>query len=44
MKISIFEPHPDDECFGAGGSIMIWLNEGKIILMFMILKNEILIK
>ncbi|MFW9939326.1 MAG: PIG-L deacetylase family protein [Candidatus Thorarchaeota archaeon] len=28
IKIIVFAPHPDDECFGAGGSIMTWLNEG----------------
>ncbi len=28
MKIIVFAPHPDDECFGAGGSIMKWLEEG----------------
>jgi LmbE family N-acetylglucosaminyl deacetylase len=28
MKIVIFAPHPDDESFGAGGSIMKWLGEG----------------
>jgi LmbE family N-acetylglucosaminyl deacetylase len=28
MKIIVFAPHPDDECFGAGGSIMTWINEG----------------
>ena len=28
LKIIIFAPHPDDECFGAGGSILKWLKEG----------------
>ena len=28
MKIIIFSPHPDDEVFGAGGSILKWLEEG----------------
>lgn len=28
MKIIIFAPHPDDEVFGAGGSILKWLEEG----------------
>ncbi|MFX1338767.1 MAG: PIG-L deacetylase family protein [Promethearchaeota archaeon] len=28
IKIFVFAPHPDDECFGAGGSIMKWLEEG----------------
>ncbi len=28
MKIIIFAPHPDDESYGAGGSIMKWLEEG----------------
>ncbi len=24
----MFAPHPDDECYGAGGSILKWLEEG----------------
>jgi len=28
MKIIIFAPHPDDEVFGAGGSILKWLENG----------------
>ncbi|MFX1574783.1 MAG: PIG-L deacetylase family protein [Promethearchaeota archaeon] len=28
MKIIVFAPHPDDESYGAGGSIMTWLEEG----------------
>jgi len=28
MKIVIFAPHPDDESYGIGGSIMKWLEEG----------------
>ncbi len=28
MKIIIFAPHPDDEVFGAGGSILKWLEDG----------------
>jgi LmbE family N-acetylglucosaminyl deacetylase len=28
MKVIIFAPHPDDESYGAGGSIMKWLDEG----------------
>ncbi|MFX1349605.1 MAG: PIG-L deacetylase family protein [Promethearchaeota archaeon] len=28
MKIVIFAPHPDDESYGAGGSIIKWLEEG----------------
>jgi len=28
MKIIVFAPHPDDECFGCGGSILTWLEEG----------------
>ena len=28
IKIYVFAPHPDDEVFGAGGSILKWLEEG----------------
>ena len=28
IKIFVFAPHPDDECYGAGGSILKWLEEG----------------
>ena len=28
MIIIMFAPHPDDECYGAGGSIQKWLEEG----------------
>jgi LmbE family N-acetylglucosaminyl deacetylase len=28
MKIVIFAPHPDDEVYGCGGSIMKWMAEG----------------
>jgi LmbE family N-acetylglucosaminyl deacetylase len=28
IKIVVFAPHPDDECYGAGGSILKWLEEG----------------
>ena len=28
IKIIVFAPHPDDECYGAGGSILKWLDEG----------------
>jgi len=28
MKIVMFAPHPDDESYGAGGSILKWLEEG----------------
>ena len=28
LKIIVFAPHPDDECYGAGGSILKWLEEG----------------
>ncbi len=28
LKIVVFAPHPDDESYGAGGSILTWLNEG----------------
>ncbi len=28
MKIVVFAPHPDDEIYGAGGSILKWIEEG----------------
>ena len=28
IKIIVFAPHPDDECYGAGGPILKWLEEG----------------
>ena len=28
LKIIVFAPHPDDESYGTGGSIMKWLEEG----------------
>ncbi|MCK4778913.1 MAG: PIG-L family deacetylase [Candidatus Lokiarchaeota archaeon] len=28
VKIIVFVPHPDDESYSAGGSIIKWLNEG----------------
>jgi len=31
LKIIVFAPHPDDESYGAGGSIMKWLEEGNDI-------------
>ena len=31
MKIIIFAPHPDDEIFAAGGSILRWLEDGHTI-------------
>ena len=28
LKIFIFAPHPDDECYSCGGSILKWLEQG----------------
>ncbi len=28
LKIIIFAPHPDDECYSCGGSILKWLEQG----------------
>lgn len=43
MKIVIFAPHPDDEVFGCGGSILKWIEEGHNIDIVYITDNRALI-
>ena len=44
MKIVIFAPHPDDEIFGCGGSILKWMNEGHDLHIIYVTDNRVLIK
>ncbi|MHA1240082.1 MAG: PIG-L deacetylase family protein [Promethearchaeota archaeon] len=43
MKIVVFVPHPDDEIFGAGGSILKWIKEGHNVHIVYITDNRALI-
>ena len=43
MKIVVFSPHPDDEIFGAGGSILKWITEGHNIHIVFVTDNRALI-
>jgi len=43
MKIVVFAPHPDDEIFGCGGSILKWLEAGHNIHLIYITDNRALI-
>ena len=43
MKIVVFVPHPDDEIFGAGGSILKWMNEGHNVHIVYVTDNRALI-
>ncbi|MBD3196508.1 MAG: hypothetical protein GF311_11125 [Candidatus Lokiarchaeota archaeon] len=43
MKIVIFAPHPDDELFGCGGSLLKWLDEGNDIHLIYLTDNRALI-
>lgn len=40
MKIVIFAPHPDDEIFGCGGSILKWLQEGHDVHIIYVTDNR----
>jgi LmbE family N-acetylglucosaminyl deacetylase len=40
MKIVIFAPHPDDEVFGCGGSIIKWMDEGHEVHVIYISDNR----
>ena len=44
MKIIVFAPHPDDEIFGCGGSILKWMDEGHEVHIVYVTDNRVLIK
>ncbi len=43
MKIVVFAPHPDDEIYGAGGSILKWMAEGHDVHIVYVTDNRALI-
>ncbi len=43
MKIVVFVPHPDDEIYGAGGSILKWMKEGHNVHIVYVTDNRALI-
>jgi LmbE family N-acetylglucosaminyl deacetylase len=43
MKIVVFAPHPDDEIFGCGGSILNWIDEGHDVHIIYVTDNRVLI-
>ncbi|MHA2288384.1 MAG: PIG-L deacetylase family protein [Promethearchaeota archaeon] len=43
MKIVVFAPHPDDEIYGAGGSILKWMDEGHDVHIIYVTDNRALI-
>ncbi|MEE9377900.1 MAG: PIG-L family deacetylase [Candidatus Lokiarchaeia archaeon] len=43
MKIVVFVPHPDDEIFGCGGSVLKWMDEGHNIHIVYVTDNRVLI-
>ena len=43
MKIVIFAPHPDDEIYGCGGSILKWMEEGHDLHIIYVTDNCALI-
>ncbi|HUW90498.1 MAG TPA: PIG-L family deacetylase [Candidatus Nanopelagicaceae bacterium] len=43
MKIVVFAPHPDDEIYGTGGSILKWMKEGHNIHIVYVTDNRALI-
>jgi LmbE family N-acetylglucosaminyl deacetylase len=43
MKIVIFAPHPDDEIYGCGGSILRWMKEGHDLHIVYVTDNRVLI-
>jgi LmbE family N-acetylglucosaminyl deacetylase len=44
MKIVVFAPHPDDEIFGCGGSILKWLEKGHDVHLIYVTDNRALIE
>jgi LmbE family N-acetylglucosaminyl deacetylase len=44
MKIVVFAPHPDDEIFGCGGSILKWMDEGHELHVAYVTDNRALIQ
>ena len=44
MKIIVFAPHPDDEIFGCGGSILKWMDEGHELHLVHVTDNRALIQ
>lgn len=40
MKIVVFAPHPDDEIFGCGGSILKWMDEGNDVHIVYVTDNR----
>jgi LmbE family N-acetylglucosaminyl deacetylase len=43
MKTVIFAPHPDDEIYGCGGSILKWMKEGHELHIIYVTDNRVLI-
>jgi len=43
MKIVVYAPHPDDEIYGAGGSILKWMDEGHDLHIIYVTDNRALI-
>ena len=43
MKIVVFVPHPDDEIFALGGSILKWIEEGHDVHIIYVTDNRALI-
>jgi len=43
VKIVVFVPHPDDEIYGAGGSILKWMKEGHNVHIVYVTDNRALI-
>jgi len=44
MKIVVFAPHPDDEIFGCGGSILYWLKKAHNVHLIYVTDNRALIE
>ncbi|TFG17113.1 MAG: hypothetical protein EU531_04255 [Promethearchaeota archaeon] len=43
MKIVVFAPHPDDEVYGCGGSILKWMEQGHDVHIVYVTDNSALI-